>query len=101
LAPCGTSTPPLDDALPIFNGRDAMPAGGLLEITLSGAPGWPDAASTQAGGSHVRLCVRDNGAGIEPEVLPHVFEPFFTTKPLNEDRKRTRLNPSHVKIPYA
>jgi signal transduction histidine kinase len=28
--------------------------------------------------------VRDNGAGIPEEVLPHIFEPFFTTKAVGE-----------------
>ncbi|HEX4343638.1 MAG TPA: PAS domain-containing protein, partial [Verrucomicrobiae bacterium] len=32
-------------------------------------------------GQHVRLCVRDNGAGMEQAVLKRIFEPFFTTKP--------------------
>jgi CheY-like chemotaxis protein len=35
-------------------------------------------------GSYVRLSVRDNGAGIQPEHLPHVFEPFFTTKEVGQ-----------------
>ena len=32
-------------------------------------------------GPHVRLTVRDNGCGMDPEVRAQVFEPFFTTKP--------------------
>jgi signal transduction histidine kinase len=28
----------------------------------------------------VRLAVRDNGPGIDPETAGHVFDPFFTTK---------------------
>ncbi len=32
-------------------------------------------------GRHVRLRVRDSGAGMPPEVVEHAFEPFYTTKP--------------------
>jgi CheY-like chemotaxis protein len=31
-------------------------------------------------GDWVRVTVRDQGTGIEPEVLPKIFDPFFTTK---------------------
>jgi two-component system, NtrC family, sensor kinase len=31
----------------------------------------------------VEVSVEDNGAGIPPEVLPHIFEPFFSTKATN------------------
>ncbi|RSK31800.1 tetratricopeptide repeat-containing sensor histidine kinase [Hymenobacter metallilatus] len=32
----------------------------------------------------LQLWVRDNGAGMSPEVQQHIFEPFFTTKPVGE-----------------
>jgi len=28
----------------------------------------------------IEIQVRDDGAGIAPEILPHIFEPFMTTK---------------------
>jgi PAS domain S-box-containing protein len=51
------------------NARDAMPAGGAIEI------------STDVDGSRVRLTFADTGSGIPEEMLPYIFEPFFTTKP--------------------
>ncbi|TVS11746.1 MAG: hybrid sensor histidine kinase/response regulator, partial [Planctomycetaceae bacterium] len=32
-------------------------------------------------GPYVRLTVRDDGCGMDPEVRERIFEPFFTTKP--------------------
>jgi len=60
----------------VVNSADAMPDGGLLEITTSIAPAETGGDSTQ----HVRLRVRDNGRGMEGAVLDQVFEPFFSTK---------------------
>jgi hypothetical protein len=51
-----------------LNARDAMAAGGRLEIRT-----WSEAAG-------VRVEVADSGHGIAPEHLHRVYDPFFTTK---------------------
>jgi two-component system NtrC family sensor kinase len=33
-------------------------------------------------GDDVLVVIRDNGAGIDEEILPRIFEPFFSGKPL-------------------
>ncbi|MFZ0436534.1 MAG: ATP-binding protein, partial [Candidatus Sulfotelmatobacter sp.] len=54
----------------IMNAIDAMPRGGNLwiETRLSNDE------------AEIEITVRDDGAGIAPDVLPHIFEPFLTTK---------------------
>jgi len=41
-------------------------------------------AATKNFGDHVEIRIRDNGAGIPPEVREKIFNPFFTTKPAGE-----------------
>ncbi|MEO6029111.1 MAG: HAMP domain-containing sensor histidine kinase [Candidatus Binatia bacterium] len=52
----------------LMNAIDALTPGGNLWLELARA------------GNEVRIAVRDDGAGIPPEVLPDIFEPFVTTK---------------------
>lgn len=52
------------------NAVDAMPDGGLLEIT----------AKDENNGKDVVFEVKDNGCGIPAENQERMFEPFFTTK---------------------
>jgi signal transduction histidine kinase len=41
-------------------------------------------ATTKSLGNKVEIRIRDNGAGIPPEVREKMFDPFFTTKPAGE-----------------
>ncbi|MUH37142.1 sensor histidine kinase [Zobellia amurskyensis] len=35
-------------------------------------------------GKKIRICISDEGEGIDPKIEDKIFEPFFTTKPLGE-----------------
>jgi two-component system CheB/CheR fusion protein len=57
----------------LSNAAKYMEEGGRIEVTTSSQDGW------------VRLCVRDNGIGIEPDLLPYIFE-LFAQGPRSLDR---------------
>lgn len=58
----------------VANARNAMPAGGRIEIET-----WnPPAASGTP--PRIALAVRDTGHGMTADVLEKAFEPFFTTR---------------------
>jgi hypothetical protein len=67
----------------VVNARDAVSTGGSIDISTRLVEA-DDAAMARhpalAPGQYIRLAVRDDGHGMEPEVAEHVFEPFFTTK---------------------
>jgi len=62
------------------NARDAMPAGGGIEIRAAVESVTKGHASGLPGGRYVRLSVIDEGEGMSPETLARAADPFFTTK---------------------
>ncbi|MEH2209532.1 hybrid sensor histidine kinase/response regulator [Nostoc sp.] len=66
-----------------INARDAMPHGGILNISAKNF--WVDSHYARMNidakvGSYVMITVRDTGTGIKREIVDRIFEPFFTTK---------------------
>lgn len=72
----------------VANARHAIEAGlarpGKIELRLERVREAPLAAAAAGGDpsgeQYVRMCVRDNGCGMNAAVRQRVFEPFFTTR---------------------
>lgn len=65
------------------NARDAIDGVGKITIETENVTFDADYCAVHNGcipGEYVQLCISDNGAGMDREVLEHIFEPFFTTK---------------------
>lgn len=81
----------------VINARDAMSAGGTLDIGARNATSLPslhrDVGDVGIAGDFVALTIRDTGCGIAPALIDQIFEPFFTTKEVN---KGTGLGLSQV-----
>jgi PAS domain S-box-containing protein len=69
-----------------INARDAMPEGGLLNISTRRL----EVDESTAGdkemqpGTYVLISVTDTGTGMDDEVLRRAFDPFFTTKKIGQ-----------------
>lgn len=80
-----------------INARDAMPSGG--ELLFSTDTVKIDEyfnklhAQKLPEGNYMKICVSDNGTGMDSDMIKHVFEPFFTTK---ESGKGTGLGLASV-----
>jgi PAS domain S-box-containing protein len=62
----------------IINAKQAMPAGGILEIR--GENVVFETTGKYNPGRYVKLSIKDRGSGIPPEIIDKIFDPFFTTK---------------------
>jgi signal transduction histidine kinase/CheY-like chemotaxis protein len=62
-----------------LNAAQAMPEGGILEITASNIEVIDGRALVDLG-EYVQIRVSDSGEGMTDDLVKHVFEPYFSTK---------------------
>jgi signal transduction histidine kinase len=63
-----------------INGRDAMPAGGILRIRLHNRQLDGTSPAELCPGGYVLVSISDTGSGMDEATLAQAFDPFFTTK---------------------
>jgi signal transduction histidine kinase len=64
----------------VVNARDAMPNGGVVEISTDRWQVRAPTSASPAPGTYVRVRVKDSGHGMSARVVRRVFDPFYTTK---------------------
>lgn len=65
----------------LINAKEAMPAGGVVEIELEKVWIQAEQYPPLQPGRYAKITVRDYGVGIALENLERIFDPYFTTKP--------------------
>ncbi|MBD3289529.1 response regulator [candidate division KSB1 bacterium] len=64
----------------IINAAQAMPDGGILDISLRNYLISEDTVFNLEAGNYIKLTIKDYGIGISKEYLSKIFDPYFTTK---------------------
>lgn len=64
----------------VINAKEAMPDGGVITIRIKRAQLRDHDVAHLPAGTYVSVSVRDQGPGIEAEVISKIFDPYFTTK---------------------
>jgi signal transduction histidine kinase len=59
----------------LLNAAEATPPGGFVHVSVEDRQG-----VNATGPGHLRVCIRDGGAGVAAELRERIFQPFFTTK---------------------
>ena len=68
------------------NAVDAMPAGGLLQLTVQAVEVSELEFLPIKSGSYIQISLTDSGVGIPSDVLPKIFDPYFSTKQRSSQR---------------
>jgi len=61
-----------------------MPQGGEIDVMVAPQAAQPPPGLPLKAGRYACVSIRDQGAGICAEDLPHLFDPFFTTKEVGQ-----------------
>ncbi len=63
-----------------LNAAQAMPEGGVIEVTARNCVLDEDCGIPLEPGRYVRISIKDEGPGIGQGILPKIFDPYFTTR---------------------